>query len=737
MVNVQYGLLKDRIFLICCLIVAAMLRAHRLAAQSLWSDEDITLDRSELAFGELLAGLPVEQAPAYYVGMGLWTSLLGDDNDLILRYPSYLAGILTVVLAAQVGRRLFRPLAGPLAWRCLTLITVFSPFLIYYSQEARAYSILTCLAMAMVYAALRFSSGAASIETSAAQSPSQHQTTTRRLRRIAALGTIIALALYTHYYAVLIVAAIGVWAILDLAESKGRTREWLLLIALAGLLFAPWMPRLLAAAISFGGWREGLTLRQAPLHSWTVWTAGPTAGEPAGLWIGLLYALFFLIGSAVTIRALPKPGEASSRALRLLVLAWAPLLLYGLILLRTAEIDEKGRWLVDYDPRYFAACLPGLFALISMGLNTSIQVLMGRLPLGGRRGSAGADATKGLRSSTWLAGLIVLGLAGPPLYKHYLDPAYQRQDYREFLLLIEKAAGDEDTVLFLDGPGYGLVRRYERDRSPVKIVNWQSSKNKEERSEAERRAYFEELRSEYPHLWLAYLPVEGQAPGEIKNWLDASCAPVFSQGFQAIAVERYLVSASAQREAGDSDPGSDSLADPASNSAPSISAAFQDGPAKIPGLVSQVLVRFDIPTPPDQEIATSPDPDVNQPPRFGDDSVIPLLIEWKADGDGEPGLEHRVSVRLHSVVQEVDMPLDDLELAPPLTTADRRPVNWTRPTSSWQAGETILDRHGVWIPPRTPAGDYLVRIVVYEEESLKERGRWSALIRIEDEAKAD
>ena len=49
-----------RLLLAGLCLLAFALRAHRLAAQSLWSDEDITLDRAGLPLRELLAGLPVE-----------------------------------------------------------------------------------------------------------------------------------------------------------------------------------------------------------------------------------------------------------------------------------------------------------------------------------------------------------------------------------------------------------------------------------------------------------------------------------------------------------------------------------------------------------------------------------------------------------------------------------------------------------------------------------------------------
>jgi hypothetical protein len=45
--------------------------------------------------------------------------------------------------------------------------------------------------------------------------------------------------------------------------------------------------------------------------------------------------------------------------------------------------------------------------------------------------------------------------------------------------------------------------------------------------------------------------------------------------------------------------------------------------------------------------------------------------------------------------------------------ADGQPVLWTRPTSTWQIGETIVDRYGLWIPPEITAGAYQLAIGLY------------------------
>lgn len=49
-----------------------------------------------------------------------------------------------------------------------------------------------------------------------------------------------------------------------------------------------------------------------------------------------------------------------------------------------------------------------------------------------------------------------------------------------------------------------------------------------------------------------------------------------------------------------------------------------------------------------------------------------------------------------------------------LAQRDGQPVLWTRPTSSWQPGEEIVDRYGLLLPPDLPPGTYSVVIGLYD-----------------------
>jgi hypothetical protein len=192
----------------------------------------------------------------------------------------------------------------------------------------------------------------------------------------------------------------------------------------------------------------------------------------------------------------------------------------------------------DFHPRYFVAVVPGLYLWAAVGAVALTDRAANRAA--DRAANRGANrATNGVASRALGAAAIaaLVGVALPSLARLYTDPGAQKQDYRQFVATVEGAAGHEDTVLFLDGPSYGLTRRYEMDDSPVKIVNVQSSGNLERGADS-LRAEIADLAREYPHLWLA---TDGEAVGDAGAWLDANAQPVESLPFQNITLRRYLV----------------------------------------------------------------------------------------------------------------------------------------------------------------------------------------------------
>ncbi len=118
-------------------------------------------------------------------------------SEWALRFPSVFFGVLMIPLAYALGRRLFGRVAGNLA----ALLAALHPLWLYYSQEARMYTLLTALGMLAGYALLRV----------LAAGYSQNGYPKRRLAWWTALVVTAIALLYTHYFAAFLLAAFGLY----------------------------------------------------------------------------------------------------------------------------------------------------------------------------------------------------------------------------------------------------------------------------------------------------------------------------------------------------------------------------------------------------------------------------------------------------------------------------------------------------------------------------------------------
>lgn len=120
--------------------------------QSLWLDEATTALVSRLSFSDILVtfGRTDFHPPLYYLFMKL-INLVGGSSEIVLRLPSVLAGVLTVYVIYLIGKTLFNKQIGLIA----SLLLATSPLHIYYSHEARMYSLAALFASLCVYFTLK------------------------------------------------------------------------------------------------------------------------------------------------------------------------------------------------------------------------------------------------------------------------------------------------------------------------------------------------------------------------------------------------------------------------------------------------------------------------------------------------------------------------------------------------------------------------------------------------------
>ena len=129
-------------------LLAAVVRFATLGRQSYWFDELVTVSLLHRSFGGLLHAIPKSEATPYlYYGVAWpWARLFGFGESGV-RALSALAGTLTVPVTYAAGAVLVSRRVGLFA----SALVAVNPFLIWYSQEARAYALFALLAATTVY----------------------------------------------------------------------------------------------------------------------------------------------------------------------------------------------------------------------------------------------------------------------------------------------------------------------------------------------------------------------------------------------------------------------------------------------------------------------------------------------------------------------------------------------------------------------------------------------------------
>lgn len=135
------------------LFIALLLRLVAVN-QSLWLDEAIGAETvKNFTYRGILTDFLTSDnhPPLYYLDLKSWTEVIG-YSELALRLPSVIYGVLTVLLTYLIGKSVFK--SRNLALISALLLTT-SQLHIYYSQEARMYSLAAFLAAFSIYSYLK------------------------------------------------------------------------------------------------------------------------------------------------------------------------------------------------------------------------------------------------------------------------------------------------------------------------------------------------------------------------------------------------------------------------------------------------------------------------------------------------------------------------------------------------------------------------------------------------------
>jgi 4-amino-4-deoxy-L-arabinose transferase-like glycosyltransferase len=207
-------------------LIGCFLRLFNLGFNSLWLDEASTYTFAKMSIPEIWQATAAGEfnPPLFY-----WIEhvmLTFGNNEVILRFVPAILGVLTIPLVYYIGKEFMDRNVGIIA----AALCTFSPFLLFYSQEARAYSMgLFFVAFAMVFflKALK----------------------TNNLSHWILFGLMSALAFWSHFYTLVIIGTLFLYALaVKIPEVIKDIRAFKPLVA-AGVVFAVICLPLLLATI--------------------------------------------------------------------------------------------------------------------------------------------------------------------------------------------------------------------------------------------------------------------------------------------------------------------------------------------------------------------------------------------------------------------------------------------------------------------------------------------------------
>lgn len=321
--------------------LAIAIRFIGLAQAPFWRDEAVRGFYARMSAAELVRSLQDDvNLPLFHFVLLAWAKCFGHGEFALRSLVAILGGLTSSVLVWALARPFGRS-AGCIAG----LVLAFSAGFILYSQELAVYALLVLLvtaAMGSFDRLVAYSSWPAT----------------------AALSLTLAGMLYTHLWAALFWAALGIAVALLSVARLVRDRRlppwfWKYVVAQAGavVLFLPWLA--ISWRQAFSPWNEGLprveSLWEVFSLSFGFWCANHIVAAA----LAVLGLLAFLIGAAFWFRV-GRPLASSRPMALLLVLAF----FFPLLASWCAS-----PWKTIYYPRYSLICVPPMCAMIGIAVS--------------------------------------------------------------------------------------------------------------------------------------------------------------------------------------------------------------------------------------------------------------------------------------------------------------------------------------------------------------------------------
>lgn len=203
---------NDNLVIILIAVIGMVLRLFFLGVRPPTFDEGQSLLFVKTSLIQMIKStISDAHPPGYFFLLSSWAKI--NPDLFFLRFFSILPGTAVILTAGFMGKKLFGGKVGIIT----SLLVCLSPVYIFESTNARMYSLSILISFLLIWFFLQFLKN-------------------RNLLNFCALGLILILGVYTHYYFILAIIALNFFILLNLRKKLAILKS-LILLQLAVLIF--------------------------------------------------------------------------------------------------------------------------------------------------------------------------------------------------------------------------------------------------------------------------------------------------------------------------------------------------------------------------------------------------------------------------------------------------------------------------------------------------------------------
>lgn len=381
----------------------AVLALIGLGSESLWLDERLSLRIVQENLGgaiSIFRDLP-EQHPFYYVLLKIWRVF--GESEFALRSLSAVFAVACVFAIYRLAQRVLDEASARIA----SIVMATSPYMLFFSQEARMYSLLGLLTIVSTYLLIRWWDDE------------------RGLVGYTALGIVGA---YTHIFFLFLLGAHLVWAVARRPALNQRAVRLLRAHCIVGLCYVPWLFMIFSGSLGSQSWKSAINVVLAAPYTFLRFSVGYSevianydwkTRAPDLIRSQLPLLITVAVGySVVAVYGFKRLTTHARHGSIVPIGLFAPMILATVASLITIVVGE----------RYFMVCFPFFVLLLAAGISSLLEPSMHR-------------AARVVVVAAFAA------IVAHTLFDYYTDEEFGKEQWRDVAAYLSENTSNDDLIV--------------------------------------------------------------------------------------------------------------------------------------------------------------------------------------------------------------------------------------------------------------------------------------------------